>query len=391
MTRVLVARTGSVWRWDTSKASPTGEQSDAVGVAKWVAEHYDCALLGRIEGDAPGKVFNTRDYQMPKAWRPEGYVGDQEDWSCVDRLAEDIAAWEPDVLVEICGPTATMSNPNNHKDVKCLEFAVQYIYPILHVCQQLKLPRICVVNDPRNYPKDQEMSVWEHVIPAAVLSQCDDPFYRRVDGKKYLIEPEYAGCENWWSYKWENQIQLPSSAMREFYTMIAHSHFEDGRLQKNDRNEVWSYIWPEGIPAWMHVYGNHWDKFANGKPPSWHGACKPDEVHAILQQTIAGPIIPIANNWVTAKLRQYVLNGALPLLYGKSPETNLAYDAKERYVRFDSPLRFEDDVRECIDRWRDPVIRTDRILDLLQKTEPNFIALERAISCPRASSGYQPC
>lgn len=354
MTRVLIVRTGSVWWLDTTRANPTGEQNDATGVARMLRDQgYDVAITGRIEGEldpGEGPPVTKLDWN----WKEDGLPGNAANstaeivYAAYDKALARIEAWKPDVILEIAGAAPTMSTLDNHKGNRVFEFSVRYYGMALYMYRKLKLPRLLILNDPRSYPKDQEMTRWPECIPQAVLSQYDEVKTQVVDGVKYNVEARYAGCENWWSWGWE-YAPLNLSSRSETMTIIAHSHLDDSRLKKY-REDVWSYILDDPRLQYK-VFGKNWDYHPMYDSRIHRGPVKPDLVHELLQKTVGGPMIPISDGWLTAKMRQYLVNGAVPMLYGRGDEVVLKYDKRCIHVADSSSIRFSN-AEELHDLWR---------------------------------------
>lgn len=361
--KIAVCRTGSVWWIDTARANPTGEQNDATGVARALRDAgHEVCVFAKANGTIDGCHHIDWD------WKALG-LDSTNPYPAYDVVLSQIEAWQPDVIVEIAGAAPTMSTVDNHKGVSVFEFAIRYYGMALYTYHKLKLPRIIVLNDPRSYSKDQEMTRWPECIPAAVLSQFAQHKSQVIDGQKYEVKAVYAGCENWWSWDW------PYAAIGERHdvNIIAHSHLKDGRLLKN-REDVWNWIL-NGVTFDYKVFGKGWE-LADSYDPDVHlGPVKPDVVHMILQQTVAGPMIPIMEGWLTAKLRQYLVNGALPLPYGRGQEVALKYDKSCIHVEDDSPIRFSDagELNVLVERARkDARWRVDMIEKYRDKTKPDF-------------------
>lgn len=348
MTRVLLVRTGSVWWVDTERANATGEQNDATGVARMLNDlGYDVAITGRVEGSIPGITtlnWDWKGYGLPSnaSSQPAEVV-----YQAYDKALAAIEAWRPDVIVEISGAAPTMSTIDNHKGVKVFEFSVRYYGMALYMYHKLKLPRLVILNDPRSYPKDQEMTRWPECIPQAVLSQYDEVKTQVVDGRKFNVEARYAGCENWWSWGWK-YAPMRFDERSKSMTIIAHSHLDDSRLKKN-REAVWDYILDDERLEYK-IFGKNWEYHPSYDPKIHRGPVKPDLVHTLLQTACGGPMIPITEGWITAKLRQYLVNGAVPFVYGKGDDVALKYDKYCHAIPEDSVLRFST-AEELYDLW----------------------------------------
>jgi hypothetical protein len=329
--RIALCKTGSVWWVDTAKANSTGEQNDSTGVAKILRDHgHDVCLFSAVRGEVEGCHHINWDWAEHGMPRNAADSTAAEVYAAYDKVVSQLEAWQPDMLIEMAGGTAPSATLDNHKGSRVFEFAVRYVGCALYTYHKLKLKRLLIVTDPRSFPQNQEMTRWPEVIPQAILSQCAEEKTKRCDGIHYDIKAVHAGCENWWSWGWDYPAikrDVPKLAR-----IIAHSHFFDARLAKN-RDDVWKYIFTDfDYPRIIH--GKGWPEHMSDGPIS------SEQVHTALQNSQCGPMIPVAENWVTAKLRQYALNGAVPLLYGRTHSGYLVYDARRLYgeddIRFDN-------------------------------------------------------
>jgi hypothetical protein len=365
---VLVMRTGSAWHLDEKGLTPEGEGKDSMAVIRALKSRgYDVILAGRLRG----RVEGCRHVDWNVKHGDVYWHHKKECTAECDRVVEELRPMNPQVCVNVVGQCPTLSDVNNDRDVIVQDFSAKYVLPGLRIVQDLALPRICVVNDPRQYPRDQEMNYWKHVVPAAVLSQERRIFPRKILDCRYEINTAAAGCQNWWSL---GEEQLRSSRQMEVM-VIAHSHFRDGRVNKK-RAEVWAWILKDMAHRYV-VYGKGWDGWGDEYP----GFVKPGEVLPLLRTAVCGPMIPIYEGFVTAKLRQYALSGAVPLLYGRGVEW-LTYDKQEHHVAHDEELRF------CNPRERDNLIQRalrDSLWaknwcdEIVSRTRPDFSMLYVAV------------
>lgn len=368
--RVALVRTGSVWWIDTKGASAVGEQNDATGIARYLLDQgHDVCIYARHKGHLDGCHHIQWD-------------GIEKDDPQYDHLVEQLKEWAPDVIVEISGASPTMSMKNNHKGVTVFDFSILYYACALYTYHKMKMPRLVILNDPRSYPKDQEMTVWPEVRPAAILSQFPQEKKQRVDGRYYDVKAIYAGCENWWSWAWP-YAEIDNG--RKGCTIIAHSHMNDSRLLKN-RENVWAWILQD-VDFDYKVFGKGWEHYDGYDPKIHRGPVHPDMVHTLLQKAECGPMIPITEGWLTAKMRQYLVNGALPLLYGRGQGVALKYDRDCRVVPDDSVIRFSDSAE------LNAAVRIENKAELVEHfrklTEPNFELLDAMIE--HFAAGGQRC
>jgi len=392
--RIVVSKTGSAWHLDRKIASPVGEQRDATGIAFGLrAAGHDVCLLGRLRGELEG--FHHVD------WCVKGsYVYDDHADAAVEeyeRVLREVRDWSPDAIVNSVGACPTCSWVRNDRAVRVQDFAAKYVAPLLYVYWKTGLPRVCVINDPRSYPRDHEMLDWPACKPRAVLSQENNVIRRRVLRKTYDIHAAYAGCENWWSF---DEPPRPEANTGEVpMLIIAHSHMRDKRLEKL-RDEVWSWILRD-VDDYV-IYGRGWEDFSGYNPERMPGPVHPDEVFPKLRTGVCGPMIPISDGFITGKLRQYLVSGCLPLPYGRGDEY-LTYDRQEHHVPLSHELRFVDSqgLGALVRRAAvEPDWRRGHVDRLLERTTPNFQKLLDCVeyfadrdAAPRFSEfgGYERC
>lgn len=305
-----------------------------------------------------------------------------EDW------VEQVLDWKPDVLIECVGSVCTTSWPWNPYDTSMLDMCAKYIAPAMYAYHKTELPRICIINDPRSYPNNFEMTYWPECRPVALLSQENNDWTRKIKGRDWRVRATYAGCENWWSYKLERN----RSTRENPCTIIAHAHMKDNRINRQ-RQDVWEWIL-DGLSDEVDyvVHGKGWEHFNGYDPERMLGPVHPDEVFVKLQQAVCGPMIPIFHGFATAKLRQYALSGAVPFPYGRGEEW-LTYDVQGHNVSLDDELRFTDtdELIALIKKannspdWADE--QATRICDA---TEPDWTKLVECVEHFGNGGGYEP-
>lgn len=379
--RIMFCKTGSVLRLGetANSASPVGDQRDALGVLEYLldAGHDVCVF---------GVVHNPENYMH----RPNFHciipdVRDLDTDSLIktvdekyEEAAQKLIAWKPDVCVNVGGMTPTTSYLGNPWMTSTQCFAIKYVGPALYALQKAQIPRVLIINDPRNYPREQEMTFWEYNRPVAVLSQEETSFDRTIKSKKYKVLTAYAAAENWWSYGMD-EINPNSNTRHHDCLIIAHSHMRDGRLKKG-RDNVWVDILGD-CNFNFTLFGKDWEYFSKYDKTKMLGPCKPGEVHEFLRNTKMGPMIPCAHGFNTGKMRMYAINGALPLLYGRGEY--LTYDLYQHYIALTSNLRFTttEDLRSLIDRWSKDDEGRAAVVEMLQElTRPNFKKLDSCLN-----------
>lgn len=333
--RVALMRTGTVLFSDNHKASPTAGNQDALGVLRYLKEHHDVCVFGMARGDFGCEVFSP-DFSHCNEWSAW-----EEFEEPILKEVDRLAAWQPDVAINIIGSCPSVSCEDNPWGVRSQLWCKRTVAPSLFAIDALELPRVCVINDPRSYPKDHEIH-YKQVTPVCFLSQEDYSFHRTIRGKKFLVVGAYAGAENWWTYgrepDWGNNDKGA--------IVLAHKH---------GREEIWNAV----------LAGK--DVRAVGK--GWSSWVRHDQVSGILRDYTCGPVLPIRNQFVTGKIREFALSGCMPLPVSMH---GWVYDSQCRYFEKDNPWRIRGD-------WS--VRRDEGVLkELLAKTTPDFSSLEQAIA-----------
>ena len=376
MYTIAFMRTGQVLRLGASvfKASSVGDQRDAAGLLEYLCTKYRVVVFGQTRDTEEFKTKHPNadvHFIRPDVTQVDGLSSEKGMIAACGDSIEELRSFEPRVCVNVCGASATCTWPGNPRGVFTQCWIAKYVAPAVHAMQFLKLKRICTNNDPRNYPKEAEMSYgWEHVRPVAMLTQETRTFNRTTWNKNYLIHARYARAENWWSY---GLSYAPIDCDRPMTcTAIAHSHMNDGRLKKG-RNEAWETILKNFKD--VDVFGKGWETFS--QDDHFHGAIRPGKVDKLLRRTVCGPIVPCADGFATGKLRVYVLAGAAPLLYGRGEY--LTYDRDERYVSLDDPFRITDDLERAIELCHDETLRKEYVTRLRRLSEPDFTLLDECI------------
>lgn len=377
--RIMFCKTGAVLRLGATadNASPVGDQRDALGVLEYLLDKgHDVCVFGCVHDEQ-----NYAHYPNFHCIKPDVSNLDQDSLikdvdEKYDEAAQKLIDWKPDICVNVGGMTPTTSYLGNPWMTSTQCFAIKYVGPALYALEKAKIPRLLIINDPRNYPREQEMTFWKYNRPAAVLSQETTGIDRAIKGTKFRIHTVYSKAENWWSYGMD---EVRHKNLRKYDCLIvAHSHMADGRLKKG-RDEVWQNILGD-CNFDFTLFGKGWESFSRYDKTKMLGPCKPGEVHAFLRQTKMGPMIPCAHGFNTGKMRVYAINGALPLLYGRG--CHLTYDVYQNYVPLTSGLRFEtsDELRDLIKYWSNDEDGRRSVVEMLQEmTRPNFSKLDSCL------------
>jgi hypothetical protein len=380
--RIALMRSGTVLYADNHDASPVAGNQDALGVLRYLKQSgHDVCIFGPSEGDFGVPAFSPNFSGLSiKAAEKEGescFRPPAEEYDFRINLAlSELKHWAPEVCVNVAGQQPSHSNPGNPWGCKPLYTAISTNYPMLKACEDLKLRRIVILNDPRNLPREHENAYMFNTVPAAVLSQRSQTTYweHQRSGRKMRREEVYAGCENWWTYG------MPYASLdteRSGVTVIAHGHFHDLRVYGPERKSTWNSVLSR-CSSDFEIYGQGWEGF-----PQWKGLLKHDAVDSTLRHTSQGPMIALEAGFATGKLREYVVAGALPrpVSYGK-----FHYDRDARYLPANHPARIN-----AYDSWGEIPWATARgyIEELREKSTPNFDPLEAALAGRGHWGGYR--
>jgi len=365
------------------RATPVGDTTGGtMGVAKYLRDQgHAVTLFGQVRGDPPGV----------RVVRPN--VRGMDEYSTVaDVEARYRAATDElgpqDACLNVAGPSPTTSWVGNPYGASTQQCYMKYTGPLLYAMHHLGLKRVLLVHDPRNYPRDHEMLYWPECRPAVVLSLEERSFPRRLRHQQYIVHAQYGRGENWWSYG--TPYHPCDEVGRDVpCLMVQHSHLEDDRLSDGRADAYATFMGGDEVDV---LVGRGWDKYPGGAPRAWQGEVSPGECRRLLQRALCGPIVPIADKFITSKLRQYALNGCLPLPYGRGER--FTYDHLGRYVPLDAEIRVQTraELRELVDRARrDEGWRRGWVERIREATEPDFSVLEEALTNPGKFGGYEPC
>lgn len=349
MATIIVHKYGMKFYSRDCTRSAIGEQGETEGILRHlVGAGHDVLYFGKHEGDVPGVAFldphldglddlSTAAHQ-DKLWKMD---------------TEMVAAYSPTVALQVNGMAPTFSWIDNPRGARLQSFAVRMCGPWLNILQSLKLNRICVNNDPRSYPRDQEMSYgWDYVRPSCVLDQCEATKKMTVGGRDYLRVSDYAKCE---SFGW-----LPPRENKKTrdIVIVAHSHFDDSlgsdatwpdldRLLRETDCVVYGKGW-EGS-AWWHA---HPDKFL--------GPVRPLEVLDIVNEAKASYVCDHTPGFKTGKPYVLTSQGCVPCW------------------SYEEVMHAVENYDECISLAR-------------EKFKPDFSILDQAIESPSfGGGGYVP-
>ncbi len=333
MKSLLITKTGGVFytRQYASKNSSSGEQGETEGMFRHIHETFPDVPLVFF-----GHAYGLEEYPYITHIKPEiKGLTELSPSSLQESLwAQDLEALcEYDFAAALCvaGYSPTWSTINNARGAIIQLNSVKYSAPILNVIQRLGLPRIVINNDPRTYPKDQEMSYgWAHCRPAALLDQISEQVHQVVGGRRYLRRSVYAAAESWGYH-----ITLPECEREYSCTAIAHAHIDDGCKQRR-RYGAWHTVLAGDRPDDFRIFGKGW----TDKTVGYAGVLKPNEVSVELRRSFSCPMVGLMPGFYSSKIFVAMAQDCLPICYG-GKEDPYAYDPFGKYVPLDSPYRIK--------------------------------------------------
>jgi hypothetical protein len=223
-------------------------------------------------------------------------------------------------FINVAGYAPTFSHVDNPRGAAVQAAAVRYTAPMHNALNVLRIPRIVINNDPRTYPRDQEMSYgWDYSRPAALLDQRNGMTVGVVGGKKYVKHSVHGYCESW------GHVPELSNSLDIAATAIAHAHLDDG-IRSGDPS-AWDIVLGGGLPEGFRVIGRGWDHYHAYDPVLMPGPVRSTEVGPILAQAMCCPVVSHSPGFYTGKPYVCIANGCIPLLFGDGRHTH-TYDPR---------------------------------------------------------------
>ena len=335
--RLLVMRMGTAMT--PQPHSNVGHGDEMMAMLKHLSKEHEVLAIGRFGVD-PGVPYVQQRFTTSF---PNENI--EEMLAEFDSLLKAAVAFDPEGIVTVIGPSGSSSIPGGR--ARCQAFCANYCGPVVTIWNALPhLKRICILNDPRNILRLGELTVW----PDAVLSQTNSSTPYRVFDTHMVRHYRYHKTQSW---------GLPEPVIggeRSGIGILAHSHIDDHRVGRR-RDEVWDYVL-QGCPGYT-IRGRGWPDgpIPAGEVPGW------------LQRFEWGPMVPIAEGWVTAKFGQYARAGCIPRPYDAGGL--LTYDSQGLMIPLDHPMR-----------WRpgDNSYDTEWLHEAIAMTEPDFSSLDNVLS-----------
>lgn len=384
MKTIIVTKYGSVFRTraDLKGASASGEQGETEGIIRHLAARGDCQVVyfGQYRGEKLcHEVVNSDLSPMKEVGvDPLLVTGEMQEagWDADERAVRDVAGGEVVGMICVNGYAPTFSHVDNPRGATVQCAALNYCAPVLALLERLKIPRICVNNDPRTYPRDQEMSYWwEWARPRALLDQCDNAQRQVVGGRPYRRVSVHARVESW--------AHLPEGhATWDVRTghgpkVVAHAHIQTGI--RNGCVETWRTVL-NGAPPCTNVYGAGWEHFPD-RPQGvmFMEQLKPAEVPEVMRTQLCMPVVSHTEGFYTGKPYLLVSQGCVPLLAGVGSRM---YDPKGLLRPCDSPYRVRQtgDYARIYDELRyDRGLWEQMIHEWREACAPDWSALDRLV------------
>jgi hypothetical protein len=266
MATVIVSKYGMKWYSRECTTNKIGEQGETEGIMRWLlSEGHKVVYFGAHEGELLGVHF-----VRPHLDGLDAESSDRHQRELWTKDIEQLADLGITHAVQVNGMAPTFSWIDNPRGARLQSFAVRMCGPWLNVLQTLRLPRICVNNDPRSYPRDQEMSYgWDYVRPAALLDQCSATKKMTVGGKGYKRVSVYGACESF------GYLPPRDNTQEVDCVVIAHNHANDGIASKSDWSELFELL--ERFPL-TKVYGTGWETYMG------HNFMGPIPPHQVLEE-----------------------------------------------------------------------------------------------------------
>lgn len=323
MHSIIVTKSGSVFRTRdaASTASAVGENGETEGILRHLAADKRLRVIyfGKWRG---GEIPGVTVVEADTNGLSELSTGDEQR-TCFDNDVQRLLPYAPFIgLINVSGLPPTFSHIDNPNGAFVQSAAVHYTAPMLNVLQHFKLKRCVVNNDPRSYPRDQEMSMgWPHCRPVALLDQCNTTRVTTIGGRSHRRVSVYARCESW-GY-------LPKCEMghsRRPALCIAHAHIADGI--KKGSEDAWDVVLDGTI---FPVYGRGWQKTRHYDDSRWMREVPATDVAEHLATAKTCPIVAHTPGFYTGKPYVCLASGCLPLLFGRGEHTH-TWDMDERYI-----------------------------------------------------------
>lgn len=346
--RILALRIGTAF---TPQAhSNVGHGDETLALLRHMSLQHDVLAVGRF-GVNPGVKHHQIDFSAVKGSDPNTPHNVKAYQDAYQVCVEVVKEFNPDVIVTAIGSSGSQGMPDLNKS-RTFAFCANYCGPVVALWNAFpELKRVCILNDPRCIIRLGDLNVW----PDAVLSQANEDIQYRVFDRKMIRHYRYHKTQNWGL----GPAIRDDGSQRSGIGILAHRHTEDSRLSKG-RDLVWDFILSRCPGAVCR--GRNWP---DGPIPA-------NDVNEWLKAFEWGPMIPIAENWITAKFGQYARAGCVPRPYSPRNEgALLIYDKHGLMIPLDHPIRWDASSNEYDRAWLE---------DAIKWTEPDFSSLDECLA-----------
>lgn len=378
---ILVNKLGMTLRTRGDGHLAGGEQGETEALLRHLSRRRDCDVI--YYGTWLGDRIKGVEVAVPAASLPLDNLSLKVDQQAALR-EDDSQLGDRDIagIITVQGISPTWSMLDNAKDAGVYAFAVKRVAPIIYTTQARGLKRIVINNDPRSYPREQEMSYgYPHWVPAAILDQCERNWRPIVGGQRYEARsvPCHAEC---WPEHPECTRLFNKSRMA---VVVGHAHIQTGYKRRSSIVEAWQRLLPPMEFMRAHnilVVGEGWEYYPGYDPSVMVGQLPPVQVEELLADSVCGLMLHHTQGFSTSKLRAHVEQNCIPLLLGVGPH---AYDSGGKYVPMASHLRVisPEHSAACItDLSETPMTnRWEWLSTLRAATQPRWNVLDACVDC----------
>ncbi len=384
MKHLLITKTGGPFftRAEAARASSSGEQGESEAIINHLLKRKDFQLVyyGIWRGDLPeGLIHIDPDVSGLDELCTE--KKQEQRWTNDIQALRDISNFNPFAYINIAGYAPTMCTVGNPKGIQCQASGIRYVAPVLNACRVFGMPRIVINNDPRTYPREQEMTLcWPECVPAALLDQVEQDVETVIGGRKYLRRSVWARAESWCTHP----TILEDKSVD--VTCIAHAHIKDGCKQRN-RNESWKTLLApaEDIEKLFldgfRIYGKGWERYDWYDQELMMGVITPAMVMEKLAAATCCPCVACAPGFYTGKPYVLVAQNCIPILYGDGVDP-YTWDPFERFLSFNSKYRASKpgDLLRIVELLKDPQIYYEQLTTWVELCKPHWELLDDCVS-----------
>lgn len=325
-----------------NKISPVSSMCEIMGLLEYLAtrDDIDVVYFGQVYGDVPEDIavvepllddlndMSTGEKQR-KHW--------EWDVLLMENTLKTLKYGPPIALLQVAGYSPTWATIDNAKGAQPQSVGVRHIGPALNMCQSLGLPRLIINNDPRTYPKDQEMSFgWDWTRPRALLDQWDDERSMVVGGYKYRRNSVYAACESYHNFdlNGKNTDEQPC-------VIMSHAHISDGI--KGGHGDAWDMV----------LEGNDYPVIGRGWPKGgrYQDVTRDNNINAIASTVMCSPVVAHTPGFLTGKPHRLIQYGCIPILFGDGEHPH-TYDREGVYCNLATECRIRKpgDLKKIVDK-----------------------------------------